>query len=97
MKSLRFPLTPRFLTTVLAMALITTSLFAQATQSGSISGTVTMADGTTVPGVTVTVTSPALMGSRSAYSGDGGDYLLRGLPRALLGGIRDGGHAGPRS
>jgi outer membrane receptor protein involved in Fe transport len=41
---------------------------------------VTSADGSPLPGVTVTITSPALIGERVAASGASGDYIVRGLP-----------------
>src|SRR5262245_11526944 len=61
------------------LLLVTTSLFAQVT-TGNASGTVKSGDGSALPGVTVTGTSPALQGSRVAYTGGNGDYILRGLP-----------------
>ena len=73
----------RFARVVVAFAvlfLIAGSAFAQATTTGAISGTTSTSDGVAIPGVTVTVTSPVLMGSRTAYSGDNGDYIIRGLP-----------------
>lgn len=64
----------------LAVLLIAGSAFAQATTTGAVSGSVTTADGSAIPGVTVTVSSPVLQGTRTAYTGENGDYLLRGLP-----------------
>ena len=72
--------TSRVLVTFAVLLLIAGSAFAQATTTGSISGTVKTPDGTTIPGVTVTVTGPSLQGSRTAYTGDNGDYIVRGLP-----------------
>jgi hypothetical protein len=72
--------TSRFLATFAVLLLITGSAFAQATTTGAISGTVSTPDGTAIPGVTVTVTSPQLQGARTAYTGDNGDYIVRGLP-----------------
>lgn len=73
----------RFTRAVVAFAvllLIAGSAFAQATTTGAISGTTTTSDGVAIPGVTVSVTSPVLQGARTAYSGDNGDYIVRGLP-----------------
>jgi len=52
-------------------------LFAQTT--ASLTGTVTSA-GQPLAGVTVTVTSPALQGARSAVTGDAGEYTFDALP-----------------
>ena len=56
-------------------------LAAQATagQTGSLRGTVRL-QGEVVPGVTVTVSSPALQGSRTVQTGTNGDYIVRALP-----------------
>ena len=59
--------------------LVLTSLFAQVT-TGNIGGNVKTGDGSLLPGVTITATSPVLQGSRIGYSGGNGDYILRGLP-----------------
>jgi hypothetical protein len=52
---------------------------AQGVQTGTLVGTVVLADGQPVEGATVTVTSPALMGERSTISGPNGDFLIRSL------------------
>src|SRR5712692_4918184 len=65
-------------TTLLLFVLLPSSLFAQAT-TGNILGTVT-SEGKPLPGVTVTVTSPSLQGSRTAVSGEAGGYNLPSLP-----------------
>jgi carboxypeptidase family protein len=54
-------------------------LLAQGSQSGSFSGTVT-AGGVGLPGVTVTVESPALQGKRTQTTGAQGDYIFKFLP-----------------
>jgi hypothetical protein len=54
--------------------------WAQGTQTGTLSGTVTDQDGLVLPGVTVTVTSPALQGARSTVTDGNGVYTLPGLP-----------------
>jgi hypothetical protein len=55
-------------------------IFAQGLPTGTLSGHVASPDGQAMPGVTVTVTSPSLQGSRSATSNGNGDYLLPSLP-----------------
>jgi len=61
------------------LLMVATPMLAQIT-TGIISGSVKGGDGSLLPGVTVTATSPALQGSRVAYTGPNGDYILRGLP-----------------
>jgi len=63
---------------VLALAL-TGSVFAQGSQTANITGTVTGPDGTPLPGVTVTASSPVMIGERSAVSAENGEYVIRGL------------------
>ncbi|PYQ60106.1 MAG: hypothetical protein DMF58_09370, partial [Acidobacteria bacterium] len=58
-------------------ALIAASAFAQTT--ASLTGQVTT-DGKPLPGVTVTISSPNLQGSRTAVTGDNGGYQFSGLP-----------------
>jgi outer membrane receptor protein involved in Fe transport len=53
------------------------SAFGQTT--GSLMGDVT-SDGAALPGVTVTISSPALQGTRTAITGDGGGYTFPSLP-----------------
>ncbi len=60
------------------LLLVPCMLFAQAT-TGTIPGTVT-SDGKALPGVTVTVASPSLQGTRSAVSGEAGGYNFPNLP-----------------
>ena len=55
------------------------SLFAQAT-TGTLVGTVTTSDGAALPGVTVTISSPALQGTRTTVSGDTGGYHFPSIP-----------------
>lgn len=55
-------------------------LQAQGTQTGTLVGTVAGSDGSPLPGVTVTATSPALMGERSTVTAGNGDYSIPGLP-----------------
>jgi hypothetical protein len=53
---------------------------AQGMQTGNLTGTVMTLDDLALPGATVTVTSPALLGSRTAVTDVNGNYLIRGLP-----------------
>ena len=59
--------------------LVAATLQAQST-TGTISGHITDPQGLAVPGATVTLTSPALQGSRTAVTADNGDYILPLLP-----------------
>jgi hypothetical protein len=59
---------------------VSISAFAQGEQSGAIRGRLTSADGLALPGVTVTVESAALQGSRSATSDVNGNFTIPGLP-----------------
>ncbi len=59
---------------------LSTTAWAQGTQTGTLSGTVIDQGGLVLPGVTVTVTSPALQGARSTVTDGNGVYTLRGLP-----------------
>ncbi|HLJ74172.1 MAG TPA: carboxypeptidase regulatory-like domain-containing protein, partial [Thermoanaerobaculia bacterium] len=56
------------------------SVFAQGVQTATLQGTVTDQSGGALPGVTVSVKSPALMGERTAVTTSSGAYLLPGLP-----------------
>ena len=60
------------------LVLIAFAAYGQGT-SGTLIGTVT-ADGAAVPGVTVTISSPALQGTRTAVTGDTGGYSFPSLP-----------------
>src|SRR4029077_16621332 len=63
------------------MALVTaTSSLAQGTQTGVVTGKVLSGDGLTLPGVTVSVPSPARQGERGTVTDVNGIYLVRGLP-----------------
>lgn len=59
---------------------LATAGFAQGTQTATLTGTVTSNDGEPLPGVTITATSPALIGERSTVSGVNGDYIIKNLP-----------------
>jgi hypothetical protein len=65
----------------LAMALGATSPGeSQGLQTGVLTGTVSSSDGLVLPGATVTVSSPALQGTRTTVTDVNGVYVLRGLP-----------------
>lgn len=53
----------------------------QGIPTGTLSGRVT-ADNQSLPGVTVTASSPSLQGKRSATTNSNGDYTIPLLPRA---------------
>ena len=61
------------------LLLITSVAIAQTLPTATITGKVT-ADGAGLPGVTVTVSSPQLQGSRNAVTSTAGDYLIPLLP-----------------
>ena len=63
---------------VLCMALFAPAAFAQ--QTGSISGKVTMPDGSGLPGVTVEATANVLPTARVAVTDTNGEYRLPALP-----------------
>lgn len=70
----------RFKLTVLATALcLLVGLTAFAQTTATISGTVTT-DGTGLPGVSVTIASPNMQGTRTTVSGDNGAYYFGALP-----------------
>ncbi len=56
------------------------SATAQGVQTGNLVGTATSNDGQPLPGVTVTVTAPTMIGERTAVTAVNGDFILRGLP-----------------
>ncbi len=63
-----------------ALLLAAVPLLAQTNPTGTISGKVLDPDGLAVPGVTVTVESPALQGTRAATTSTNGDYIIPFLP-----------------
>src|SRR5689334_19656765 len=52
----------------------------QGVQTGTLTGTVKLPDGSGLPGVTVTITSPAQQGTRTVVTGSGGEYVFKFLP-----------------
>src|SRR4030095_15644086 len=57
-----------------------TRTYAQGAQTGTITGTVQSADGLSLPGATVTASSPSLQGLRTAVTDVNGVYSIKGLP-----------------
>ena len=55
--------------------------FAQGTQTGVLMGTVVSTDGQPIPGVTVSISSDAMLGTRSAVTDVNGGYIFKALPR----------------
>ena len=53
---------------------------AQGMQTAVLTGTATSADGVALPGVTVTASSPALLGDRTEVTDVNGVYAIKGLP-----------------
>ena len=49
-------------------------------ETGTLTGTVTVEDGSRLPGVIVTATSPALLGERTTITAEEGRYRFLGLP-----------------
>src|SRR5579864_5084975 len=64
----------------LGCILFATILLAQGPNSGAINGTVTDSSGAAIPGVKVTVTSPALQGQETSISNEQGSYRFPILP-----------------
>ena len=67
----------RYLTTVFILWVFATTAFAQTT--ASLTGEV-KTDGKPLPGVTVTISSSNLQGTRTAITGENGGYQFSGLP-----------------
>ena len=68
----------RYLLILTAVAALCTPAFAQ--EAGSVSGTITMDDGTALPGVTVTASGAVLPQPRIFVSEATGEYRFRFLP-----------------
>src|SRR5581483_8167706 len=67
----------RFIFVIVAIAALTAPAFAQTT--ATLTGVATT-DGKPLPGVTVTIASPNLQGTRTAVTGDNGGYSFSALP-----------------
>ncbi|HEY6066814.1 MAG TPA: carboxypeptidase regulatory-like domain-containing protein, partial [Thermoanaerobaculia bacterium] len=72
--------TGRFLSLVVAGVLASALAIAQGIPTGSITGKVTAEGNTALPGVTVSVTSPSLQGTRDVTTSANGDYIFNLLP-----------------
>src|SRR6476646_6614901 len=67
---------------VLASCLLASTAFAQgvgASTTGSINGKIADSSGGVLPGVTVSATSPSMMGVQTSVSDTGGNYRFPGL------------------
>ena len=69
----------RFSVPILVLLFVAGSVFAQSIPTATLSGKVT-ADGAALPGVTVSVASPQLQGTRTTETTGAGDYILPLLP-----------------
>src|SRR5262249_2776666 len=67
-------------TCVSLMCALSTAAFAQGVQTATIRGTVHDQQDLAVPGATITVTSPALQGTRTVVTEAQGDYTISALP-----------------
>ena len=70
---------PRYGLVLLILLGAAFSVLAQAT-TGTLVGTVTSSDGSALPGVTVTIASPALQGNRTTVTNNDGAYHFPALP-----------------
>src|SRR5438874_9828726 len=68
----------RFTICVFLLLLVAAGAFAQGT-TGALTGTVTQA-GANLPGVTVTIASPTLQGTRTTVTNEQGDYNFPAIP-----------------
>ena len=75
MKKIQF-----FAILALAGLLVAPPLLAQADLTGELRGTVKLEDGSVVPGVLVTASSSALLGTRTTTTGETGQWIVRNLP-----------------
>jgi hypothetical protein len=64
---------------IVVFALVAAPLLAQGNPTAKLSGRVS-SDGEALPGVLVTVDSPALQGTRTAFTTTNGDYIFPSLP-----------------
>ena len=65
---------------IATLLLLVASSVAQAATTGTLFGVVTDGDGSALPGVTVTVSSPSLQGTRSVVTNAAGEYSFPILP-----------------
>ena len=69
-----------FVLSAVCALLLALPVLSQGIPTGILSGRVTSQDGSALPGVLVTVTSPALQGTRTATTSENGEYNLPLLP-----------------
>lgn len=62
------------------LLILTPAIFAQSKETGAIVGTVNDEEGSPLPGVTVTLSSPKIMGDRTAITDADGQYRFPALP-----------------
>ena len=67
---------------LLFLLLLIAAIPLHAQMTASLTGTVS-ADGNALPGVSVTISSPALQGTRTTTTGDGGGYSFAALPPGM--------------
>jgi Carboxypeptidase regulatory-like domain len=72
--------TRKILSLLALLVILAPAVFAQSRDTGAITGKVADDQGNALPGVTVTITSPALMGPRSRVTDANGDYRFPALP-----------------
>ena len=70
----------RTVTALLLALAVAAGAWAQGNPTGVIRGAVTDPDGLALPGVTVTVASPALQGARTVVTSANGDFIIPFLP-----------------
>jgi len=73
----------RFLALTLALSLIASAAFAQgggASTTGTIQGRVTDASNAVLPGVTVTASSPSMIGAQTQITNENGSYRFPAVP-----------------
>src|SRR5215471_9453657 len=75
-----FPVMTRVIAVIALLLGCSAPGFAQGTQTGTIRGTVKDQQGLALPGATITATSPALQGERTAVSDTDGNFLIRAIP-----------------
>ena len=70
---------------LLALLLVVAPLaFSQSKATGAIVGTTLDEENTPLPGVTVTISSPNLMGTRTAVTGADGSFRFPALPPVII-------------
>ncbi len=65
---------------LVALCLATPTLAQVSSTTGAINGKVSDATGGVLPGVTITIVSPAMQGTRTAVTDEGGDYRFPAVP-----------------